>query len=282
MACDISIVVPVQNEEDNILPLAQEVAAALSPTRWTYELVFVDDASTDKTWQRIQDARRRDPRVRGLRHASNRGQSAALWTGIQATDSPILGTMDGDRQNDPADFPRLLAELDGHDFVCGVRIKRQDARMRRFSAAVARHARKWVLKVDFADTGCGLRVFKRSTLASLFPFNGLHRFLPILMHGSGARTLEVPVNHRPRVAGVSKYGVWDRLGRGIVDLLAMAWFQRRRLAPVSYEEAQVSANRIEHPMEAGGPSGALPASAAPRPARAGTELEPKLRTGTAG
>jgi dolichol-phosphate mannosyltransferase len=256
VACDISIVVPVRNEEDNILPLAQEVATALSQTRWTYELVFVDDASTDKTWLRIQDARRRDSRVRGLRHASNRGQSAALWTGIQATESSIIATMDGDRQNDPADFPRLLAELDGHDFVCGVRIKRQDALSRRFSAAVARHARKWVLKVDFADTGCGLRVFKRSTLASLFPFNGLHRFLPILVHGSGARTREVAVNHRPRVAGVSKYGIWDRLGRGIVDLLAMAWFQRRRLPPISYEEAQVEAKRVEDAGEPDGPLGA--------------------------
>ncbi len=237
VACDISIIVPVHNEEENILPLAHEVAEAFRQTQWTYELVFVDDGSTDGTWRRIQEACRVDSCVRGLRHASNRGQSAALWSGIQATKSAIIGTMDGDRQNDPSDLPRLLAHLDAYDFVSGVRTKRQDSRVRRFSAAVARQARKWVLKVDFIDTGCSLRVFKRSTLAGLFPFNGLHRFLPLLVHGGGARTLEVPVSHRPRVAGVSKYGIWDRLGRGIVDLLAMAWFQRRRLRPEPVEEA---------------------------------------------
>jgi dolichol-phosphate mannosyltransferase len=236
VACDISIIVPVHNEEENILPLAHEVAAALGSTPWRYELVYVDDASTDATWQRILEASRNDPAVRGLRHASNHGQSAALWTGIQATHSPILGTMDGDRQNDPSDFPKMLAHLNTYDFVCGIRTKRQDSTTRRLSARVARYARKWVLKVDFADTGCGLRVFKRTALGNLFPFNGLHRFLPILVQGGGARTLEVPVHHRPRVAGVSKYGIWDRLGRGIVDLLAMAWFQRRRLGPVTFDK----------------------------------------------
>jgi dolichol-phosphate mannosyltransferase len=239
VAPEIAIIVPVHNEEENVLPLAQEVSAGLDQSQWSYELVFVDDASTDSTWQKIHDACRRDPRIRGLRLASNCGQSAALWMGIQSTTSSILATMDGDRQNDPADFPKLLAQLDSYDFVCGVRSKRQDSLLRRASARVARRARKWVLKVDFTDTGCSLRVFKRSTLTSLFPFNGLHRFLPILVHGSGARTLEIPVNHRPRLAGSSKYGVWDRLGRGIVDLFAMAWFQRRRLRPVPVETAQV-------------------------------------------
>jgi dolichol-phosphate mannosyltransferase len=172
-----------------------------------------------------------------LRHARNGGQSAALWTGIQATTATIIGTMDGDRQNDPLDFPKLLAALDHHDFVCGVRTRRQDAWIRRVSARVARQARRVVLKVDLVDTGCGMRVFRRSALRGIFPFNGFHRFLPVLVHSAGVRILEVPIHHRPRVAGVSKYGVWNRLGRGIFDLLAIAWYQRRRLPPTEFEEA---------------------------------------------
>ncbi len=235
MPVEISIIVPVFNEADNVLPLAREVAAAMQAWAQTFELVFVDDASTDGTWEKIHEACRVDPRVRGLRHARNAGQSAALWTGIQATTSPVLASLDGDLQNDPADLPRLFAELARVDFVSGWRQSRQDNFVRRASSRLARAARAAVLKVDFADTGCALRAFKRTALDGVFPFNGLHRFLPVLVHGGGAKTLEVPVNHRPRVAGVSKYGVWNRLGRGLYDLLALAWYRRRRLRPVPFE-----------------------------------------------
>jgi dolichol-phosphate mannosyltransferase len=223
--------------------LAGEVAAAFKSEAWRYELVFVDDASTDSSWARIHEARRLDPRIRGLRHVRNSGQSAAVWTGIGATAASILATMDGDRQNDPADLPQMLAHLGQCDFVCGVRQKRQDNLRRRISAKVARQARRLVLGVDFVDTGCGLRAFKRSALEGVFAFNGVHRFLPVLVHGGGARTREVPVHHRPRVAGISKYGIWDRLGRGIFDLLAMAWYQRRRLNPVPFESTPTEPHR---------------------------------------
>lgn len=232
MPLDVSIIVPVFNEADNVLPLAREVAAAMARQPLGYELLFVDDASTDATWERIQEARRADARVRGIRHAHNAGQSAALWTGLQHTTSPVLATLDGDRQNDPADLPRLLAELKQADFVCGIRVHRRDDVVRRVSSRIARAARRAMLKVDFCDTGCALRVFKRSALEGVIPFNGLHRFLPVLVHGGGARTLELPVNHRPRIAGQSKYGVWNRLGRGLYDLVALAWYQKRRLRPV--------------------------------------------------
>ena len=232
MAAEISIIVPVFNEAENILPLTRETAAAMHSVRNSYELMFVDDASTDETWQRIQEARRLDPRVRGRRHPRNAGQSAALWTGIQATKSPILATLDGDLQNDPADLPRLIAELDRVDFVSGMRLNRRDNVLRRISSKLARWARKTALQVDFRDTGCAIRAFKRTALTGVFPFNGLHRFLPVIVHGGGARTLEIPVNHRPRVAGVSKYGVWNRLGRGLYDLFAIAWYQKRRLRPM--------------------------------------------------
>jgi dolichol-phosphate mannosyltransferase len=235
---EISIVVPVYNEGENIPPLAREVAAAMAQQPRAYELVFVDDASTDDTWSKIQEARRLQPGVRALQHARNAGQSAALWTGIQATDSPIIATLDGDRQNDPADLPRLLRELESCDFVCGARLQRQDTWLRRISSAVARRARRMVLRADFRDTGCALRVFKRSALTGVLPFHGWHRFLPILVQGNGAAVREVPVQHRPRVAGVSKYGLWNRLWRGIYDLIGVGWYQKRKLRAVPYTEAK--------------------------------------------
>ena len=236
VVADLSIIVPVFNEAENVLPLVQEVTNAMSGQTRGYELVFVDDASTDDTWSKIQQAHLLDPRVRGLRHARNSGQSAALWTGLQNSSSPILATLDGDLQNDPADLPRLLSELDRVDFVSGMRLARRDNFIRRASSKIARQARKLILKVDFRDTGCAIRVFKRSSLDGLFPFNGLHRFLPLLVQGNGAKTLEMQVNHRPRVAGISKYGVWNRLGRGVYDLFAIAWYQKRRLRPVPFTE----------------------------------------------
>ncbi|MHB8521514.1 MAG: glycosyltransferase family 2 protein [Limisphaerales bacterium] len=236
MPYDISIIVPVYNEAANVLPLAREVADALRQEKRSFELVFVDDASHDGTWEKIQEAHRLDRRVRGLRHARNSGQSAALWTGLQATESQIIATLDGDLQNDPADLPRLLAELGHVDFVCGIRLKRRDSFVRRISSGVARWARKLALNVDFRDSACSLRAFKRSALSGILPFHGFHRFLPILVQGGGTATKEIAISHRPRVAGVSKYGIWNRLGRGIVDLLAMAWYQRRRLRPVAFTQ----------------------------------------------
>jgi len=233
---EIAVIVPVYNEEDNVLPMAREVSDAMKKAGRSYELVFVDDASTDGTWKKIEEARRQFPGVRGLRHAVNSGQSAALWTGIQASHSDIIATLDGDLQNDPADIPQMLPSLAKADFVCGVRAKRRDTFVRRSSSKIARWARRSALKVDFCDTGCAMRVFKRSALTGVFPFNGFHRFLPVLVHGNGVSTLEVPVNHRPRVAGVSKYGVWNRVWRGIYDLIALSWFQKRRLRPVKFTE----------------------------------------------
>jgi dolichol-phosphate mannosyltransferase len=229
---EISIIVPVFDEEDNVLPLAREIARALAKEPRAFELVFVDDASRDKTWDRIQEARRLDPRVRGVRHTRNGGQSAALWTGIESTTGGIVGTLDGDLQNDPADLPRLFTELNSVDFVSGMRVDRRDNWLRRISSGIARRARKAVLGADFQDTGCALRVFKRAALDGIFPFHGWHRFLPILVQDGGATTKEVPVNHRPRVAGVSKYGVWDRVGSGIFDLIGVRWYQKRRLRRV--------------------------------------------------
>ncbi|HXC99842.1 MAG TPA: glycosyltransferase family 2 protein [Verrucomicrobiae bacterium] len=232
MQPEISIIVPMFNEADNVAPLAEQVIAALRAETRPFELVLVDDASTDATWDRITAASRADARVRGLRHGRNAGQSAALWTGFRNSRAPIIVTLDGDLQNDPADFPRLLAELEKYDVACGMRTKRQDNALRRISSKIARKARAAMLGVDFRDTGCGLRAFKRPVLDPLFAFNGFHRFMPVLAHSAGARVIEIPVNHRPRVAGISKYGLWNRLGRGIVDLFAVRWFQKRLIPSI--------------------------------------------------
>lgn len=233
---NVSVIVPVFNEHENVVPLVEEIQEALEPFETSYEIVLVDDASTDSTWQKICQCRRRDARIRGLHHEVNAGQSAALWTGVTNSAAPILVTLDGDRQNDPADLPRLLHALRDCDFVCGVRIKRRDNWLRRVSTRVARRARRTALKVDFRDTGCAFRAFKRECLQGIFAFNGLHRFLPVLVHGNGWKTLEIAINHRPRVAGVSKYGLWNRLWRGVYDLIAIAWYQKRRLPKIAVTE----------------------------------------------
>ena len=214
----ISVVVPLYNEAQNVQPLANKIFAAFGKEQRPLELILVDDGSTDETWQEILKARRADSRVRALRHPARSGQSAALWTGFQASRAEVIATLDGDLQNDPADLPQMLAALATCDMVVGVRVGRQDTMVRRLSSLIARAARKMVLGVDFRDSGCNLRVFKRSVLKLLPAFDGLHRFVPILAHGAGAVVKEMPVIHHPRVAGLSKYGILNRLGRGISGL----------------------------------------------------------------
>jgi dolichol-phosphate mannosyltransferase len=233
---ELSIVVPLYNESENVLPLARRIFEVFAQDRRPLELVLVDDGSTDATWQQILAARQIDGRVRAVRHLTRSGQSAALWTGCRAARAPVVCTLDGDLQNDPADLPEMIKALGDCDLVCGVRTQRQDGSLRRLSAIVARWARRAVLGVDFQDTGCNLRVFKRPLLQKLFPFDGLHRFMPILAHHAGAIVREMPVSHKPRVAGKSKYGICNRLGRGILDLAAMAWYRRRQIGTVEAVE----------------------------------------------
>ena len=214
----ISVVVPLYNEARNVQPLTRKIFEAFRDEKRAIELILVDDRSTDETWQEMLKARHADSRVRALRHRARSGQSSALWTGFRASRGDVIATLDGDLQNDPADLPRMLEQLATCDMVCGVRIGRQDSAIRRLSSVIARWARKLVLGVDFRDSGCNLRVFKRSVLKLLPAFDGLHRFVPILAHGAGAIVKEMPVTHHPRVAGLSKYGILNRLGRGISGL----------------------------------------------------------------
>ncbi|MCX6921948.1 MAG: glycosyltransferase [Verrucomicrobia bacterium] len=209
---EISVVVPLYNEAHNVQPLAQRIFEALREEKRPIELILVDDRSTDETWQEILKARRADARIRAVRHAKQSGQSAALWTGFQASRGEVVATLDGDLQNDPA-------QLTSCDMVVGVRVGRKDTMVRRLSSLIARAARRAVLGIDFRDSGCNLRVFKRSVLKLLPAFDGLHRFVPILAHGGGAVVKEMPVIHHARVAGLSKYGILNRLGRGISGLV---------------------------------------------------------------
>jgi len=265
MPPQLSVVAPFYNEAENVLPLVERIVAALGDNTGGIELVLVDDCSNDGTWQAILKAREKDLRVRAVRHTVNQGQSAALWTGFKISRGAIIATLDGDLQNDPADLPRMLSELAACDMVCGVRAKRADNWMRRVSSRVARWARRLILRVDFVDSGCNLRVFRSSVLQGLPSFDGIHRFLPILARGSGARVKEIPVLHHPRAAGTSKYGLWNRLGRGIRDLVMVGLLLRRQLKVYGPGPAGTEASERVTEAEAPERSGTEVLQGAPQP-----------------
>lgn len=231
---DLSVVIPVYNEADNLEALTAELREALADTP-AAEIVLVDDGSTDETAARFIALRSTGGTpLRLIRHPANRGQSAAIVSGIAAATGDIIATMDGDGQNDPADLPVLLETYrrespSGVRMVAGQRIRRQDSFLRRASSRVANAVRGRLLGDGIADTGCGLKVFERRTFMRLAPFDHMHRFLPALFLSRGAGVLAVPVHHRPRRHGVSKYGVRNRLWVGIVDLLGVRWLTRRRI-----------------------------------------------------
>lgn len=228
---DISVVIPVMNESGNICPLAGEVFDALEG-RAQYELIFVDDGSTDDTLQKINGLVDRTRVTRLCRHEQNRGQSAAVRTGVRAARADLIAVLDGDGQNDPADILRLrdaLLSAPGISLVIGERRNRKDSWLRRMSSRVANAIRSKLLGDGISDTGCGIKVFYRERFLELPAFDHMHRFLPALMQRDGGQVIALPVNHRPRVHGVSKYGVGNRLWVGIMDLLGVRWLQRRHL-----------------------------------------------------
>jgi dolichol-phosphate mannosyltransferase len=232
----LSVVVPVRNEADNIARLVDEIHAALAG-RVEFELIYVDDGSTDDTPQRLRDAARLWPRLRVLRHARSCGQSTAIATGVRAARHPWIATLDGDGQNDPADIPLLLDRVragrrpPGLALVAGWRTARQDTLVRRLSSRVANAVRGRLLGDHMPDTGCGLKLFPRELFLRLPFFDHMHRFLPALVLREGAQVAAVPVRHRERVAGRSKYGIGNRLWVGIVDLFGVMWLNRRMQRP---------------------------------------------------
>ena len=231
----LSVVVPVLDEEPNVEPLVREVAAALAGI--DYELRLVDDGSRDGTAASAARLMASEPRLRVLRHDRNYGTSSAYVTGFRAARAPIVATLDGDLQNDPADLPRMLAELErGFDLVCGIRQRRQDDWVRRASSRIANRVRSAILRDGVIDTGCALKVYRARLLRGLPSFRGMHRFLPALAMMQGGRVAQVPVSHRPRRFGTSKYGIGNRLAVGIADLLGMVWLQRRWVEVAAVEE----------------------------------------------
>jgi dolichol-phosphate mannosyltransferase len=233
---ELSVVVPVHNEEDNVAPLIGEIRAALEG-HYDYEVVYVDDGSTDQTLERLIGLSREFGRLRVLRHRRCCGQSTALATGVDASRGTFIATLDGDGQNDPADIPKLYASLTARDalpglaMVAGYRAKRQDTPWRRFSSKLANAVRGSLLGDRTPDPGCGLKVFPRAVFLRLPYFDHMHRFLPALAQRAGGQVISVEVNHRPRLRGVSKYGTWHRLWVGIIDLCGVMWLQRRAQVP---------------------------------------------------
>lgn len=227
----LSIIIPVYNEVDNVTCLHREIVAVLSTLRCTYEIIFVDDGSQDGTRACLQRLMHSDPTLRLICHDRNYGQSAAIISGARMAQYPILVTLDGDGQNDPADILRMLEHLqDGVSVVLGHRVHRHDNRLRKCSTYIANRVRAWLLRDGCQDTGCGLKLFPREAFLALPHFNHVHRFLPALFKRAGLQMINVPVNHRPRLHGVSKYGVMNRLFVGIYDLLGVYWLLKRTCA----------------------------------------------------
>jgi len=231
----VSLVIPAFNEEECIAESLREAVGVLSGLGVPYEIIVVDDGSTDRTFELLREAKGETPALRVLRFARNCGQTAAFDAGFKAVRGRQVITMDADRQNDPADIPRLLDSLADYDVVCGVRRKRRDSLVRRLSSRIANAVRNWLTGDNIRDVGCSLRAFRAESLRDLKLYTGMHRFLPTLLKWDGWTVTEVSVNHRARTQGRSKYGIGNRLFRGLRDLFAVRWMRSRWL---SYEVAE--------------------------------------------
>ena len=234
----LSVVIPVKNEADNIVPLVDEVEAALGG-RFDFEVVVVDDGSSDTTFDMLKTARATRPRLRVIRHAANRGQSAGVWTGVRRARGEWVATLDGDGQNDPADLPALWARLGVEprpDMVAGHRVERKDTASKKIASRIANRIRAALLKDETPDSGCGIKIFRRELFLELPYFDHMHRFLPALVRRHGGRVVSVPVNHRPRLAGQSNYTNLGRLKAGLLDLIGVWWLIRRSRLPIDARE----------------------------------------------
>ena len=221
---EVSIVIPVFNEEENVSILQSELRTALAGI--DHEIIFVDDGSTDRSADKID----RTSNVRVLRFEKNTGQSAALYAGIKAARGRTIVMIDSDLQNDPADIPRLLEEVTrGADLVCGYRAKRKDTMTKRLTSRIANFVRSRFTKDYVRDTGCTLKAMRCECADALVPFKGMHRFIPALVRGAGYRLVEIPVNHRPRRFGQTKYGFGSRALRATMDMFGVRWLLSRRL-----------------------------------------------------
>lgn len=228
---DLSVVFPVYNEEENIPILLGEIARALEGTGVTWEVVAVDDGSQDRSLEVLRKARETYPNLRILAFEKNSGQTAALDAAWRAARGTFVVSLDADLQNDPADIPRMLEELrrSGSDMVIGVRVNRHDTWSRKMQSKVGNAFRNWITNDRITDTGCSLKLVRREAIERVRLYTGMHRFLPTLVRMQGYKVVELPVNHRARRYGVSKYGAMNRAFRGLVDCLAVRWMGKRML-----------------------------------------------------
>ena len=239
---ELSVVVPVHNEAGNIQSLVDEIVGALTGVA-SFEILYVDDGSSDSTLDALTTARQQAPMLRVLRHARSMGQSTALRTGVLAARGLWIATLDGDGQNDPADIPALLARArelarqrgDNALLIAGWRNKRRDGWYTRWQSKVANALRARLLRDGTPDTGCGLKVYARELFVALPYFDHMHRFMPALVKRAGGEVCSLPVNHRPRTRGRSHYGLFNRLGAGIVDTAGVMWLARRARLPDTLE-----------------------------------------------
>jgi glycosyltransferase involved in cell wall biosynthesis len=239
VAVAVSIVVPVRNEAGNLAPLIAEIAGALDG-RWAYEIIYIDDGSTDSTGEKLTELKKRYTRLRQIRHAASGGQSAAVRSGVRAARGAIVATLDGDGQNNPAFLPDLIAAVEKGGgrigLAAGQRLGRKDTGFKKLQSRIANAARNAILHDGTRDTGCGLKAFPREVFLAMPYFDGLHRFLPALVRREGYDIAYVDVVDRPRHSGVSNYGFFDRLWIGIMDLAGVWWLIRRKKpTPVASE-----------------------------------------------
>jgi len=233
-ALDLSILIPVKDEGQNIAPLAAEIDAAMASTPYSWECLWIDDGSTDETLTEIQRLCRNSPHHQFISFDRNYGQSAAMYAGFRRARGRIVVTLDGDGQNDPKDMPPMIRRLieENADMVNGVRQRRHDSTIRKISSRIANSYRNWLTGEHITDVGCSLRAFRHECVAEIPPFKGMHRFLPTLVRiGAFSKILEIPVNHRPRMHRQTKYGIQNRLWVGLADTLAVRWMQHRMVFP---------------------------------------------------
>ncbi len=234
----LSVVIPIFNEEENVDPLLKELNAVLEKLELSFEIICINDASSDNSLAALEKLQEGYPALRVVSHKINCGESAATATGFQHARGRFIVTMDGDLQNDPADIPTLLHMIENRELaaVCGIRRRREDDWVKRISSRSANAFRNLVTGDKISDAGCTFRILRRAALREVPVFNGMHRFLPTILRFQGYEVTEQLVNHRPRTMGVSKYGVGNRLFRGIIDCIAMRWWQQRCVPATRYPE----------------------------------------------
>jgi dolichol-phosphate mannosyltransferase len=224
-----SVVIPFKDEESNIIELIEELEPIMNRFNQPWELICIEDGSTDCTRQILQNLAKEKQYMRLILFKKNYGQSSAFQAGFSLAKGKFIITLDGDRQNDPLDIPKLSVLIENCDLVCGIRVKRKDPWNKKWISKIANRVRNWICEDDVQDTGCSLKIYRRECIEKIKMFNGMHRFLPALFKIEGFKIKEVPVNHRERIKGKSKYHLFNRSFNTIADLLAVRWMKKRAL-----------------------------------------------------